>query len=145
MKLRQKMMLAPALLAGLATGHAAGIYVCRDGGRIEYRDHAHGADCRKAALAPVGRIDAVETDQVVAPPPAAETDTQGAARAVLRERLASERARQDELRRAYNDGEPERRGDERNYAKYQQRSAALKTALEESEAKAAALEQALKR
>jgi hypothetical protein len=38
-----------------------------------------------------------------------------------------------ELRREFNNGEPERRGDERNYAKYQERVAALRDSISRSE------------
>ena len=38
-----------------------------------------------------------------------------------------------DLKKEYNDGEPERQGNERNYAKYQERVASMKEAIERSE------------
>jgi chromosome segregation ATPase len=45
---------------------------------------------------------------------------------ILAEELKGEERRLAALKQEYNNGEPERRGDERNYAKYQDRVAALK-------------------
>ncbi|MBP0596600.1 hypothetical protein J8I26_00645 [Herbaspirillum sp. LeCh32-8] len=136
-------MAMPVLLAGVTAAHAAGIYVCSEGGRTEYRDDAQAANCRAGRLAPVGVVTAVRPADVAVTTAAPQGDD--AARDGLREQLTIERKRIEALRREYSDGEPERRGDERNYAKYQQRTAALKAALEESRAKAAALQQQLNR
>jgi predicted RNase H-like nuclease (RuvC/YqgF family) len=43
------------------------------------------------------------------------------------------------MKREYNNGEPERRGDERNYAKYQERVASLKDSISRSEKNVEAL------
>jgi hypothetical protein len=47
-------------------------------------------------------------------------------REILNDELRSEESRLAELRREFNGGEPERQGNERNYAKYQERVAQLK-------------------
>lgn len=54
-------------------------------------------------------------------------------RSILEAELRSTQRRLDDLRREYNNGEPERRGDERNYAKYQSRVAELKASIERYE------------
>lgn len=60
-------------------------------------------------------------------------------RLVLDNELRSAETKLAEIRREYADGNPERRGDERNYAKYQERVAELKAALGRQEADIAAL------
>lgn len=133
------------LLAGGPAAGGAAMYVCGSHGQVEYRDDAKAANCRESRLAPVGVVtrgkQAGAAPNVVAPPQATDDDM----RAARREQLAAERKRIEALRNEYKDGEPERRGDERNYEKYRQRAAALKAALEDSEAKAAALQQQLDR
>ena len=47
-------------------------------------------------------------------------------RAILDDELRSEAAKLAELRRDFNNGEPERQGSERNFAKYQERVAQMK-------------------
>ena len=56
-------------------------------------------------------------------------------RALRRERASEkEETRLAELRKEYNNGEPERRGDERNYQKYLDRVQALKDDIARTEA-----------
>jgi hypothetical protein len=45
---------------------------------------------------------------------------------ILQEELTTETKRCDDLKKAYNNGEPERQGDERNFAKYQERVQRMK-------------------
>lgn len=47
-------------------------------------------------------------------------------RQILADEMKAEEQRLAELKREFNNGEPERRGDERNYAKYQERVASMK-------------------
>lgn len=61
------------------------------------------------------------------------------ARRILADELKREEERLAQLQRDYNNGEPERRGDERNYAKYQERVAEMKSAIQRKEADIAAL------
>jgi len=79
---------------------------------------------------------------VTAPPAAAaarvDTDSQRArdadARAILENELRRAQARQNELQKEYNNGEPERLGPEtRNYQKYLDRVAELKAAIARNE------------
>jgi hypothetical protein len=52
---------------------------------------------------------------------------------VLEAELQREEAALAELKREFNQGEPERRGDERNYAKYQERVAEMRAAIARKE------------
>lgn len=60
-------------------------------------------------------------------------------RGILEEELRNEQQKLAELRREFNNGEPERRGDERNYAKYQERVATLRDGISRSEKNVEAL------
>lgn len=64
-------------------------------------------------------------------------------RAVLSAELRDAEARLAALKTEYNNGEPERRGDERNFAKYQDRVAEMKAAITRQEADIAAIKREL--
>jgi len=64
-------------------------------------------------------------------------------RQILADELKKEEDSLAALRKEYNNGEPERRGDERNYAKYQERVAELKASIDRKEADVAALRREL--
>jgi hypothetical protein len=64
-------------------------------------------------------------------------------RAILQAELQREEQRLAELKREYNDGQPERRGDERNYARYLERVAGMKAAIERKESDIAAIKREL--
>jgi len=61
-------------------------------------------------------------------------------RRILEDELRREKDRLAGLQKEYNNGEPERRGDERNYQKYLDRVADLKASIDRSQADIAALE-----
>ena len=61
------------------------------------------------------------------------------ARRILADELRREEDRLAQLQKDYNNGEPERRGDERNYQKYIDRVADMKAAITRKEADIAAL------
>lgn len=64
-------------------------------------------------------------------------------RGVLERELRDEETKLAALRREFNNGEPERQGDERNYQKYLDRVAALKEDVVRSEANVAAIRREL--
>jgi len=65
------------------------------------------------------------------------------ARRILEAELARERERLAELQKEYNNGEPERQGNERNYQKYLDRVGDLKTSLARKESDIAAIKREL--
>ena len=75
--------------------------------------------------------------------PAAQRERDSDARRILGEELRREEQRLDELRKEYNNGQPERLGSERNYQRYLDRVAEMRTALERKEADVAALRREL--
>jgi hypothetical protein len=75
--------------------------------------------------------------------PAAQRARDTDSRRILEAELRREEEAMAALKRDFNNGEPERRGDERNFAKYQERVAEMKAALGRKEADIAALKREL--
>jgi chromosome segregation ATPase len=71
--------------------------------------------------------------------PASQRARDADARRILQEELQREEERLTQLRAEFNNGEPERRGDERNYARYQERVAEMRAAIARKEVDVAAL------
>jgi hypothetical protein len=65
------------------------------------------------------------------------------ARRILVAELSKEEDKLAQLRKDYNGGSPERRGEERNFARYQERVAELKAAIDRKEADIAAIKREL--
>jgi hypothetical protein len=65
------------------------------------------------------------------------------ARRILENELKTEEDHLADLQKEYNGGEPERRGDERNYQKYLDRVASMKAAIARKEADIAAIKREL--
>lgn len=65
------------------------------------------------------------------------------ARRILEDELRREQDKLAELQREYNNGQPERRGNERNYQTYLDRVASLKAAITRSESDIAAIKREL--
>lgn len=153
-----------ALLAGiLVTGasvHAQEVYVCvGENGVKEYKNTGATKGCRKVDLPDVTTIPAPPAKKAApAPAKAAATQTppdfprvdngtqksrDSERRQILLDELKAEERKLAELRKEYNNGEPERRGDERNYAKYQERVATLKEDIGRTEKNIEALQREL--
>jgi hypothetical protein len=142
-----------ALLALCACGAAHGqIYKCTSpDGRVEYTDINRGSYCKSMDLpgltipAPARRATPSPRNPQAGPAPAAapgefprvDSSEQRARdndrRGILEEELKAEQQKLAELRKEFAGGAPERRGDERNYAKYQERVAALRDSISRSE------------
>jgi hypothetical protein len=71
--------------------------------------------------------------------PAAQRARDSDARRILEAELRREEDKLDVMKREFNNGEPERRGDERNYAKYQERVAEMRAGISRKEADIAAI------
>jgi predicted RNase H-like nuclease (RuvC/YqgF family) len=85
-----------------------------------------------AARGPEGRVD-----------PNDQRSRDSDARRILEAELKAETERLAALQKEYNGGEPERRGEERNYQKYQDRVAELKAGIARKENDIAALKREL--
>jgi hypothetical protein len=75
--------------------------------------------------------------------PAEQRARDNDARRILADELRHEEERLAALNKEYNGGEPERRGDERNYQRYLDRVADLKAAIQRKESDIAALKREL--
>lgn len=75
--------------------------------------------------------------------PAEQRSRDSDRRAILEAELRREQQRLAELQREYNNGQPERRGDERNYQRYLDRVAEMKAGIERKEGDIAAIKREL--
>jgi hypothetical protein len=75
--------------------------------------------------------------------PAAQRARDTDAKRILTEELQREEERLAQLKREYNNGEPERRGDERNFQRYAERVAEMKAAITRKESDIAAIKREL--
>jgi hypothetical protein len=75
--------------------------------------------------------------------PGAQRERDNDARRILESELKREEEKLAALQKDYNNGEPERRGDERNYQKYLDRVAEMKAAIARKEADLAAIKREL--
>ena len=88
---------------------------------------------RRPATGPAGAASGAKVD------PADQKQRDTDARKILADELRREEERLAQLQREFNNGEPERRGDEKNFARYQERVAEMKAAIARKEADIAAL------
>jgi hypothetical protein len=75
--------------------------------------------------------------------PAAQRARDSDARRILSEELRREEERLAAMQKEFNNGEPERRGDERNYQRYLDRVAEMKAAIQRKEGDVAAIRREL--
>jgi hypothetical protein len=154
--MKQHLVLFP-LLAVTLFAHAQGeVYMCVDSaGNREYKNTGPVARCKKVDLPGVTTIPATmskpraQTVAVKSPSdfPRVDDATQKARdsdrKQILMDEMKSEQQKLADLRAEFNNGQPERRGDERNYAKYQERTASLKDGISRSEKNLEALNREL--
>jgi len=148
-----------AMLAGHAAAQDAAkpVYRC-PGPPVLYTDalsaqEARDKGCRLIEGAPVT---VVQMPKRPAPPPAsaarsgesrvdsaAQRSRDSDSRRILETELKREEEALAVLKKDFNNGEPERRGEERNFAKYQERVAEMRAAIGRKEADIAALKREL--
>ena len=131
------------LLASAVTAvHAQSeIFLCDDGhGSKTYQNTGASKGCKKVDLPGITTIPGLPrkpavvaaAKQSAAPAdfPRVDSGTQKARdndrKQILLDEMKTEEQKLTELKKEFNGGEPERRGDERNYAKYQERVATMK-------------------
>lgn len=134
------------------------IWVCTDAqGQKTYQNTGDGKGCKKVDVQPVltlpapklpaNRASTPSTTPTPANFPRVDADTQKARdsdrRKILSDELAAEESRLQSLRAEYNNGEPERRGDERNYQRYLDRVERLKADIQRAENNIASLKREL--
>jgi hypothetical protein len=160
MKRCSRTVLAALALSGLsALAHSQGgtVYRC-PGPPVLYTDaisadEARERGCRTIEGAPITVVQAPKTRAASSPgngasgarpadskvDPAAQKQRDGDARRILEAELRREEDKLASLKRDYNNGEPERRGDERNFQNYLDRVAQMKASIMRSESDIAAI------
>jgi len=159
MKSRIFLLSSMVFVAGSAWGQGKDVYRC-PGTPVLYTDtlsakEAKDQGCRTLEGAPITVIQSTKP-RAGAPVPAASArpgearvdpteqrarDTD--ARRILESELKKEEAQLAALQKEYNGGEPERRGDEKNYQKYLDRTAEMKASIARKESDVAALKREL--
>jgi hypothetical protein len=142
---------ALALLALPIGAYAQGdVYVCvAENGSKEYRNTGVTKGCKRLDIqssvvipAPERKVApqaAISRPAVTSPAdfPKVDSSTQKARdtdrRQILMDEMRAEEQKLSDQKKEFNGGEPERRGDERNYAKYQTRVANMKDELSRTE------------
>lgn len=139
-----------SLIAIQNIAHAqADVFLCvDDNGKKEYKNTGATKGCKRVELpgitvvpAPVLPSTPKKTQAKSASSPAdfpkVDEGTQKARdsdrRQILLDELKAEEQKLADLKKEYNNGEPERRGDERNFAKYQERTAMMKDNISRTE------------
>lgn len=153
-----RLQLSAIMLFAAVMGYAhaqSEVYLCIDEqGNKEYKNTGGTKGCKKVELpsittvpAPVIRRPSGALSSSSSEFPKVAGDTQKARdddrKQILLDELKSEEEKLANLKKDYNNGEPERRGDERNYAKYQERTAAMKDDISRSEKNVEALRREL--
>jgi hypothetical protein len=151
--LRLRRSLPLLILAVAAHGLAQAqtvIYKCVDeNGRVEFTDTSkrgckvldlpgfitappprRAAPARQPSAPPAPSVSPADFPRVDAAQQRARDDDR---RAILEDELQSEEKKLADLKRDFNNGEPERQGNERNYAKYQARVAQMRDDISRSE------------
>lgn len=158
------------LATGAALAQPGAVYRCpgKTGGADEFTnmltdEEARARGCRTIDGAPITIVQGAKPRAAAAPAsggtsgangsaprasdakvdPASQRQRDSDARRILEAELRREEERLAQLKRDYNNGEPERRGDERNYQKYLDRTAELKAAITRSESDVAAIKREL--
>lgn len=132
------------------------VFVCVDAnGNKEYKNTGVTKGCRKVDLPGITMIPAPASAKkpmqtASAKPssspsdfPKVDSGTQKARdsdrKQILQDEMKSEEDKLSNLKKDFNGGEPERRGDERNYAKYQERVSSMKDEISRTEKNVEAL------
>lgn len=120
---------------GAMAQSATAVYRCEGRDGTPLYQNVPGKGCRQLDLPPINSVPAAKLplSSTSRTPDARQENRDSDRRRILEQELTREQARLDEVRREYNDGAPERQGDERNYQKYLDRVAHLKDQLNQAQ------------
>ena len=147
---RQLVVLLSFTAVGSLAHAQSEVYLCVDeNGKREYKNTGITKGCKKVDLPGITMIPAPPkkpATQTVSAKPAAsapadfpkvDNGTQKTRdndrKQILLDEMKAEEQKLANLKKEFNNGEPERRGDERNYAKYQERVAGMKEDIDRTE------------
>ncbi len=129
----------PCLAMLFPPAQAQGVFLCtQPNGVREYRNTGDNRGCRRLDLEPLSQIPGPAL-QAKADPAFPRIDSQVQKRRdqdrmqILMDEVRAEENKLTELRKQYQNGEPERLGSERNYAKYQERVAMMRDEIARTE------------
>ena len=118
---------------------AQGVWLCTQANGVrEYRNTGDTRGCRRLELEPLSQIPGPAL-QAKADPSFPRIDSQVQKRRdqdrlqILNDEVRAEESKLADLRKQYQNGEPERLGSERNYAKYQERVAMMRDEIARTE------------
>lgn len=126
------MLTACLTMAGSSLVYAdSDIYVCTDAKGVKsYGNVGDGKGCKKIELPGITTFPAPKKNASTGNFPKVDEATQkkrdSERKQILGDELRSEQQKFSELNTQYNNGEPDRNGNERNYAKYQERVKEIK-------------------
>ena len=124
------------------------VYLCTDAdGKKEYRNTGITKGCKKVNLPGLTNVSSatkrppIKTENTKFPnvKPEAQKKRDDERKEILERELRTEEEKLAKLKSEYKGGQPDRLGNERNYAKYQARTAKLKEDVERSEKNVEAL------
>lgn len=157
--MKQKLSILIFLAVAGGSAHAQSeVFLCVDEyGKKEYKNTGATKGCKKIDLpsltmvpAPPKRaVQTVAAKSSSSPSdfPKIDSNTQKARdsdrKQILQDEMRIEEEKLANLKKEFNNGEPERRGDERNYAKYQERVASMQEDISRSEKNIEALKREL--
>ena len=136
--MKNRLFCCLAFLSVITSSAAQGVYLCiQPNGAREYRNTGDTKGCRKLDLETISTIPAPSSGTPQAKtastdPSFPRIEAQIQKRRdqdrmqILMDEIRTEESKLAELKREYQNGEPERLGSERNYAKYQERVASMK-------------------
>jgi hypothetical protein len=154
-------LVSAACAAAALTAHAqssSDIFMCTDAdGNKTFQNVGTGKGCKRMDVGPVLTVPAPripqrarDDDRVTVSPanfPRVDRETQRTRdsdrRRVLEDELKTEEDKLERLKAEYNNGEPERRGDERNFALYAERVQRLRDDVARAEGNVSALRREL--
>ena len=154
-QLKRRLLITMVLgtMAAYAYAQSGDVYLCTgENGSREYKNTGATKGCKKVDLpgitmipAPKRPLQTASAKQAAAPSdfPKVEGSTQKARdtdrKQILQYEMKTEEQKLAGLKKDFNNGEPERQGDERNFAKYQERVASMKEDLDRTEKNVEAL------
>lgn len=129
----KRFLFAALMLVGFQAARAdSDIYVCTDASGVKsYGNIGDGKGCKKVDLPGLSTFPAPKkTAKAPTDFPKVDDFTQkrrdGERKQILADELKSEQQRLGDLNAQYKNGEPDRNGNERNYAKYLERTQTMK-------------------
>ena len=144
--MKSSIVFALVLAATIASpALAQGVYLCtQPNGTREYRNTGDTRGCRKLELEAISTIPSTSSSSSQAKLDASgyafpKIDSQVQKRRdqdrmqILLDEVRTEEGKLAELKKEFQNGEPERQGGERNYAKYQERVAMMKEEMQRAE------------